>query len=178
MERREFFPLLPLWLRALPSAAIGMVFFVPIVVLKLHGHFVGPDSPLVGFDSTVAQIAAVIGLALEGLLLLAVVTATKKRTAVLAIDNSTLTTPVISLPWSSVRHVAVRKCFGLSALCVSTADDDALIKEAPINLKLWYGMRRWLLGAPVAVPPVREMPLTDLCTLIEQFRAANVALRP
>jgi hypothetical protein len=165
MQKRDFFPLLPFWLRALPSLAIGMLLFIPIVVL--HGHSVPPDSVLAVF----AKLTAYGGVALVGVVLLAVFSRLKTPIPVLTIDNSNLTTPLVSLPWSAVRDVRAQKFLGLPALCISTTDDRALRKRAPINLKLWYGARLWLLGAPIVLPAVREMPLTELCTLIAKYSA-------
>lgn len=102
MHRRDFFPLLPLWRRMLPSSAIGVLLFIPIVVLKLHGHLVPPDNPLAGFFPFYARVTAYIGLAVQGSLLLAVLGSVKKRIPVLTIDNLNLTTPLTSIPWSAV----------------------------------------------------------------------------
>ena len=89
---------------------------------------------------------------------------------VLTIDGANLTTPMVNLPWSAVGDVRTRTFLGLPALCISTTDDNALIKRSPVNRKIWYGARRWLLGAPIVLPAVREMPITELCSLIAQYR--------
>lgn len=114
MPKRDFFPLSPLWLRALPSLAVGMLLFIPIVIL--HGHAVPPDSLLAVF----ARVATYGGLALVGMLLLAIFSRLTTRIPALTIDNSNLTTPLVRLPWSGIRDVRAQKFLGLPALCIST----------------------------------------------------------
>jgi hypothetical protein len=176
MESKRYFALLPLWLRTLPSAAISMSLLIPILVLTLHGAFFSPGSLFAGADTFFARGCAIAGLASLALLGAALLTAYKRPQPTLTLDESGLATPVISLPWSEVSEVRTRKCLGLPALCISTANDDALIRDAPLHLKIWYGVRRLLTGAPIVLPAVRELPLTDLCDLIAQYRT-NAAAR-
>jgi hypothetical protein len=70
------------------------------------------------------NLMALIGLSFIVLLAMAASTTSKRPVPILTVDAETLATPMMKLPWTSIREVFVSKYFGVvPVLCISTADD-------------------------------------------------------
>lgn len=171
MERREFFADRPLWLRSIPALAIVLLLFVPIVFLQIHGA-VGPsDSGFRAGALSFAFTTAIGGAGLLVVLLLLLVKAKRMNIPLLALDERGLKTPIIQFAWPLIRDAWVGRVLGLPVLCISTINDDAVMKRIPALFRLRYALRRRIVGAPMVLPAMRGISLQEVCDLIAEYRA-------
>ena len=170
MPRREFFARAPMWVRLLPSAAIGTLLVVPYFALRALG--VTENVEPFQIAMVVLKVSVFIGIAFLALLALAVVGAALRPIPILTFDDERLATPLTKLPWAQVRRVDVRPLLWMRRLCVSTYDDGALVRRSgyPRNLRYW--VTRWLTGAPVALPELDGITLEEASCLAEEYRKA------
>lgn len=167
LTERKFFARTPVWVRTLPSMGICLLLLMPWAVARLAGINVSGTDFLPAFFNTMATI----GTTLVALLVLVVVAATKRPVPILTVDAAGLATPILKLPWASIRKVFVSKYFGLvPVLCISTTDDKSLMAKGGFPMSIRYPLSRRIVGAPITIPAVNEIELGDLAGLIDEYR--------
>ena len=170
MERREFFADRPLWLRILPLMGIVLLLFAPIAFLQIHGAVGPPDSPLQAGMLSFAVTTAVAGTVYLALFLLLLVRASRLNIPELVLDEKGLRTPLVLFGWPLIGEVWVAHLLARPVLCISMIKDEAVMKRIPAFLRLRYAIRRRIVGAPIALPTMRDISLQDLCNLIDEYR--------
>lgn len=154
----------------MPSIGVLVLTFVPIIVLKIHGPVGAPDSALYAGSVSFAYTTEILGGFLIAFLLLALVKANRMKIPLLALDEKGLKTPLILFPWPLVGKVWVGRALSSPVLCISSTNDEAMLKRLPGILRFRYAVRRRIYGAPVLLPAVRGMSLQDVCDLIDEYR--------
>lgn len=167
MEKKEFFASQPIGVRLLPSIVIAAaVFLGPLVLTETV-----PQTRDI-FEPAFSFVVAAVGIFVLFRYFRAGWRLTKNPVPLLTLDEATISTPLGSLKWSSVGSVNVRNFLWRKRLCISTINDNVFLSRLPAGLALFAGIRTWIFGAPMVIGPLRGISYSDLCSLIDQYRAA------
>jgi hypothetical protein len=186
MERREFYLRQPM-LAYVPVFVVLALFFVPLIVLLARGGPIVPtfgagdafagDAFAAGFWSSFSATFALTCACSAVIVLLALgrgISAARKR-PFLVLDSEALGVPGLKVLWRAIGTLTSGRNLGIPCLRVSTLNNDLLIKQMHFPLNLVYGLRVRIYGAPIFIPPLREVSREELRDLIETYRADATA---
>jgi hypothetical protein len=182
MEKREFFLRRP-FLQFAPAFGIIALLYIPAIVQLARG---GPIVPIIAadgdgfaagfwsaFGASFALSSAVMTTLALCLIAYAAFGATKQPFLVL--DEKVLKTNGLAVIWGSVGTVTTGRTFGMPCLRIATVNDTAMIAGLRFPLKIVFGLRVFMYGAPIFVPEVKDVSLDELRELIETYRANAAA---
>lgn len=171
MEKREFFATQSIWVRLIPSAVLTtLLFFAPWLLWSNLPEF----RELFGFGFV--RFMAILGVLMLHFYFRMGLVLSRKPIPLLMLDEQNLSTPLGIVTWEMLGRVQVKNLFGRPRLFISTVNDNRFLKTLKPALAITVGLRRWLLGAPIVLPPLRDVSYAEVCSLIERYRDA--ALTP
>jgi hypothetical protein len=140
-------------------------------ILKMHGSLGPPDSDIQVGAKSFAITTAACGAFILTVYVLLLIRASRLNIPELVLDEKDLRTPMVLWGWPLIRNVWVGKIFGSPVLCVSTINDEAVLKRFPRLFRWRFALRRRIFGAPIVLPSMRDTSFLVVCDLIDEYRS-------